>query len=122
MSEESYKAFVESLKKPGADIIASLTPETADLMHMNWLLGGEVGEFSDALKKFVIYGKPLDRENVVEELGDIEFALSGLRTNLGITRQEVIDANVAKLSKRYHQGGYSDQQAQQRADKGKVYE
>ncbi len=119
MSEayEAYKAFVESLKKPGAEIIGGLTPETADLMHMTWLLSGETGELADALKKYVIYRKPLDRENVIEELGDIEFALSGIRSNLGITRDETITANVTKLRKRYHNGGYSDAQAQQRADK-----
>lgn len=113
----AYEEFVESLKKPGQAIIDSLTPEKADLWHMSTLLCGEAGEASDALKKWIIYGKALDHTNVVEELGDIEFALSGIRSALGINRDLVIAANVEKLSKRYASGRYSDDQAKNRADK-----
>lgn len=112
-----YSHFVESLKKPGQCIIASLTPEKADLWHMVTLLSGESGELLDAVKKSVIYGKPLDMANVIEELGDIEFALQGIRNSLKIRREDVLDANVTKLSKRYASGGYTDAQARDRADK-----
>lgn len=39
------------------------------------LLGliGELGELADAVKKNEIYGRDLDRENVLEELGDLKF-------------------------------------------------
>lgn len=117
MREDDYSEFVESLKKPGQAIIDSLTPEKADLWHMATLLSGETGELVDALKKWIIYGKDLDHANVVEELGDIEFALSGIRSALGITRDLVISSNVGKLSKRYASGSYSDDQAKNRADK-----
>lgn len=56
-------------------------------------------------------------ENVIEELGDIEFYLEGMRQQLGITREQTLEANISKLSKRYHSGSYSDTQAQERADK-----
>lgn len=42
--------------------------------------------------------------------------MEGLRSSLGITREEVIGANIKKLSKRYADG-YSDKAAQERADK-----
>lgn len=80
-------------------------------------VSGEAGELLDAIKKVVIYNKPIDRENVVEELGDIEFYLEGLRQSLGITREETIAANINKLGKRYEGLKYSDQAAQDRADK-----
>ena len=64
-----------------------------------------------------IYGKPLDRENVIEELGDLEFYMEGLRQGLGITREETLQANVAKLGARYAAGKYSDKAAIARADK-----
>ena len=67
-------------------------------------------------KKHAIYNKPLDRDNVVEELGDIEFYLQQLRVRLSITREETLHANVQKLRKRYA-SGYSDAAAQARADK-----
>lgn len=117
MREDEYSAFVESLKKPGGAIIASLTPEKADIWHMATLLSGETGELVDALKKWIIYGKHVDHANVVEELGDIEFALAGIRSAFGLSRDLVVGANVDKLSRRYASGGYSDAEAIIRADK-----
>jgi hypothetical protein len=64
-----------------------------------------------------VYGKPLDRGNVLEELGDLEFYMEGLRQGIQATREEVLRHNMAKLSKRYSSGSYSDAQAQERADK-----
>lgn len=116
-SYEDYAAFVESLKKPGQAIIDSLDPKKADLLHMSVLLADECGELVGALKKHCIYGKELDFANVIEELGDIEFALSGIRTSLGIDRDRVLADNVFKLNKRYSSGSYSDEQAKARADK-----
>ncbi len=116
-SYEDYAAFVESLKKPGQAIIDSLDPKKADLLHMSVLLADECGELVGALKKHCIYGKELDFANVTEELGDIEFALSGIRTTLGIDRERVLSDNVFKLNKRYSSGSYSDEQAKARADK-----
>lgn len=113
----NFRAMVAALVKPGADIIRSLTPGRANALHMAVGVSGEAGELLDAVKKWVIYDKPVDRANVVEELGDLEFYMEGLRSELGITREETIEANIAKLSKRYHTGGYTDRQAQDRADK-----
>ena len=112
-----YTGMVKALAKPGADIVATLTAEDAHQLHMAVGIAGEAGELLDAVKKAAIYRKPIDRENVVEELGDLEFYMEGLRQGLGITREEVIKANVAKLSKRYAGLSYSDSAAQQRADK-----
>lgn len=117
----NFQDMVAALAKPGADIIATLTPEKAHSLHMVVGISGEAGELLDAVKKSVIYNKELDRENVVEELGDLEFYLEGLRAGLGITREETLEANISKLltseKARYKLGQYSDQAAQTRADK-----
>lgn len=112
-----HEDLVSALVKPGQDIVDEMTPEQAHLIHMAVGVSGEAGELLDAVKKATIYQKPIDRENVVEELGDIEFYLEGLRQGLGITREETLDHNIAKLSKRYHGGSYSNQAAQERVDK-----
>ena len=78
---------------------------------------GEAGELLDAVKKAVIYRKNLDRTNVIEELGDIEFYLEGFRQSVGISRDETIKENMDKLSKRYAKIQYTDEAAQTRADK-----
>ena len=112
-----FKEMVAGLKKGGQQIIDSLTPEKADLLHMAVGISGEAGELLDCIKKHVIYNKPLDRENAIEELGDIMFYLEGLMQNLQVSGVECIEANIKKLGVRYQGGVYSDQAAQERADK-----
>jgi NTP pyrophosphatase (non-canonical NTP hydrolase) len=118
---ETFVEMVGRLKKPGAEILESLTPEKCDMLHMASGVAGEAaGEILDNVKKHVFYNKPLDRENLIEELGDVLFYIEGLMQNVGVTRKEVEIRNQAKLSTgknaRYAQG-YSDKAAQERADK-----
>jgi len=114
--ELEHSVMVSKLSKPGLTIMQQLDPRKTNLWHMITGISGECGELTDAIKKHVIYDKPLDNANVVEELGDLEFYMEGLRAQLEITRDETLRHNLAKLSKRYAQG-YSDKAAQDRADK-----
>ena len=70
----------------------------------------------DDVKKTWIYGKELDKENVLEECGDILFYVSVLLAECGFTIGDAMRHNVAKLQKRYPEG-YSDQHAIARQDK-----
>jgi NTP pyrophosphatase (non-canonical NTP hydrolase) len=118
MSDQiEYSDMVRVLAKDGNEIAENMSGEEAHLLHMAVGVSGEAGELIDAVKKAVIYRKPLDRENVIEELGDIEFYLEGLRQGVGVTREETLNANKAKLGKRYEGFKYSDNAAQTRADK-----
>lgn len=112
----SYPEFVASLVKPPAAIISTLNADKVDLIHAVLGVSGEAGELLDAIKKFVIYNKNLDLENVIEELGDLEFYMEQLRQRLGVTRAQCITANMKKLQQRYEKG-YSDKAAAARADK-----
>jgi NTP pyrophosphatase (non-canonical NTP hydrolase) len=180
-----HHEMVARLAKDGQEIISSLTPESANLWHMVAGLAGETGELLDAVLKPSVEPVLFDRVNLVEELGDIEFYLEGIRAPLGIvrevtswpplvsaspllsaakisvlgaevldqikkmviylreldrevlvstmgrleqylqalrsfysvTREETLEANIAKLKKRYEGLVYSDQQARDRADK-----
>ncbi len=112
-----HAAMVSKLAKDGHQIVATLTREKADLWHMGTGVSGEAGELLDAIKKVVAYNKPVDRENVVEELGDLEFYMQGVRKNLGITREETLIANMTKLGQRYQGFNYTDEQAALRRDK-----
>jgi len=115
--EIKYDEMVRALVKPGDAIIESLTSEKAHALHMAVGISGEAGELLDAIKKHVIYNKEIDRENVIEELGDIEFYLEGLRQGLKIRREETLSHNIAKLGVRYAGLQYSDKAAHERADK-----
>ncbi len=113
----THQELVKNLVKPGSEILRTLTPSQANLLHMAVGVAGEAGELLDAIKKHCIYNKPLDRANVIEELGDLEFYMEGLRQELSISRDFTLSENVAKLLKRYSTKAYSDQQAVERADK-----
>lgn len=112
-----HSDMVRALAKDGATIAQEIDGQDAHLMHMAIGVSGEAGELLDAIKKKLIYRKPLDMENILEELGDIEFYLEGIRQGLGVTREDCLAANIEKLGKRYNGMKYSDQAAQDRADK-----
>lgn len=181
--------MVAALVKPGAEIAATMTPLEADLLHGAVGVSGEVAELLYAVMCVAVGCLPLDRANMVEELGDLEFYLEQVRSNrqierdvsmleepsesfdpnalllesaalsvgvgtlldlakkvviykrdvsafqfrdafmwiekrmnairtlTGITREETLEANIAKLSVRYAGLTYSDEAAQVRADK-----
>ena len=120
MSTTPYEQFVQSIVKSGHDILVQLTPLQASMLHMAVGVSGEAGELLDAVKKHCVYQKPLDFENVKEEVGDILFYLTGLLNDMGITLNECIEANREKLSKRYPNKCYSNAAAIARADKLEV--
>ena len=111
-----HPELVTKLRKSGKDIVEQLTNTQADALHMAVGIAGEAGELLDAIKKYAIYQKNPDLENIVEELGDLEFFMEGLRQIFCITREECLDKNIAKLTKRYGET-YTNQAAQERKDK-----
>ncbi len=112
-----FNKMTLALAKAGADIKRELTPEQANLLHVGVGVSTEANELLDAIKKHTIYQKPLDVENVKEELGDLLFYMSNLMQSVGLSFEEVLQHNVDKLSVRYPSGKYSNAQAQERADK-----
>lgn len=109
-TELYYGEFVRHLTK-------NMGSYKQDVMHAAVGIAGEAGELLDAVKKHWAYDKPIDRANMIEELGDLEFYMAALRMLIGASRTEVLSANAAKLSVRYASGSYSNEQAQARADK-----
>jgi len=114
---DAHQLLVKHLAKPGDEIVAEMTPEKAHLLHMVLGAAGEIGELVDTLKKHVIYNQTLDMSNIIEELGDLEFYLEGLRQGLGLQRETTITLNISKLTKRYPTGTYRNEDAKTRADK-----
>ena len=110
-----YSEFVRSRKKDPDDI-GPFEQTQKDLMHMTLGIAGEAGELVDAVKKYVIYDKDLDLQNVIEELGDLEFYLEGFRDALGLVRSHIVSYNMEKLTKRYPEK-YSNKDAIERKDK-----
>jgi len=116
MEITKYSEFVKARIKPGLSILEELTIEKASLWHLGPALMIEAGELSDSIKKWAIYKKSFDRENVIEELGDIEFYLEAIRQAVGLSRELTITHNIEKLSVRYSEK-FTNEEAQQRKDK-----
>lgn len=105
-----YPQFVTNLMK-GLD-----TP-ALELHHATTGISGEAGELLDISKKVWIYGKPLNVEHLIEELGDLRFYYQSVLNMIGLTDADIVAANTTKLMKRYVDGQYTDKHANQRLDK-----
>lgn len=117
--EHAY--MVATLQKTGKEILLQMTPLKIACLHMAGGAASEGGELFDAIKRWALFGKDLDITNVIEELGDLEFFMEGLRQNLCIPRDATLEANLNKLVKgdrpRYAGGVFSDAATIARADK-----
>ena len=73
---------------------------------INGVMGlcGESGEAIDIVKKHLAQGHELDREHLIDELGDIAWYLAETATVLGISLEEVLQRNIDKLKARYPEG------------------
>ena len=86
---------------------------TKRLLHAGIGLSTESGEFLDALKKHIYYGKELDRVNLAEEMGDIFWYLAIACDELGVEFESLMEKNIAKLKARYGDK-FSEKSAEQR--------
>lgn len=67
-------------------------------------LCGEAGEAIDIVKKWMAQGHELDKEHLKRELGDIAWYLAEAATALDVSLEEIFQANIDKLKKRYPDG------------------
>jgi NTP pyrophosphatase (non-canonical NTP hydrolase) len=84
-----------------ARLIENLKPGGSWLLHSQIGLAGEVGELAAAIQRWLYYGKPLDRTNVIEELGDLCWYLAQACRAMDVKLEDVMKANIQKLLKRY---------------------
>jgi NTP pyrophosphatase (non-canonical NTP hydrolase) len=118
MNLEKYAAFVDSRTAQQESL-------ALNLHHATTGMAGESGEALDITKKMWIYKQSIGTmnkegvthfEHLKEELGDTLFYIQMAANFLGCTLEELIEANMAKLTKRYPVG-YSHEAAAARADK-----
>lgn len=72
-----------------------------DLLHAAIGLATEAGEFQDALKKHIFYGKELDTVNLREELGDILWYVALALRTLDSDFETEMRINIEKLQARF---------------------
>lgn len=94
---QGYNQFVANLASPQTEPIRHIE-------HAAMGLASEAGEILDNVKAHIFYGKPLDVINLVEEAGDILWFLSLLLQQEGLTIEDAVKGNRAKLNARYGEG------------------
>lgn len=67
-------------------------------------IAGEAGEVVDLLKKVLYHGHELDKPHLCKEIGDLLWYMTLLCETVGLTLDEVMQANVEKLRQRYPLG------------------
>lgn len=83
-------------------------------------IAGEAGETADLVKKHIGHGHPLDLDKLKKEIGDVLWYAAALAAHFGLTLEEVAQANVEKLRKRYPDG-FSTEASLARVDRVTVH-
>jgi NTP pyrophosphatase (non-canonical NTP hydrolase) len=96
---------------PGFD----LTPQETMATWYALKLSGEVGELANHIGKGIYHRHGVSVATVQEECGDIAWYLAGICTLYGISLDDVLAQNIAKLQKRYPDG-YSSAASKARVD------
>lgn len=91
--------------------------QTGDQLILNGALGlcGEAGEVADIIKKVYFQGHMLDKEKIIEELGDVTWYIAIMAHALETDLESVLKYNVEKLKKRYP-NGFSEKESINRKD------
>lgn len=101
MDQITYREAVERTWKKGETI-------QEDLSNMALGIAGEAGEIADSIKKVIHHGHILDREETIEEIGDLEYYLTQLKKYLKVSDEYIREMNIHKLKKRYPEGFSSE--------------
>lgn len=67
-------------------------------------LAGESGEVADLIKKHLFQGHELNKEKIIDELGDILWYIAIMAEGLGVEMEVIPTHNIDKLRKRYPNG------------------
>lgn len=92
---EDYQAFVSR----GVVLEQDDMRERLTLACMG--LAGETGEVIDLIKKLLYHKKKIEREDIIEELGDVFWYYVLILNTLNIKMSDVLNANADKLIARY---------------------
>lgn len=108
MTFEEYQTLAKRTMSRALDQREQLTMTALGLV-------GEAGECSEAIKKHLFHGHPLDRAALARELGDVLWYLTMLADACELELATVAEQNIAKLKARYPDG-FSPQSSLERRE------
>ncbi len=73
---------------------------------MNSVMGlcGESGEVIDLVKKHIFHSHELNRDKLIDELGDVAWYIAECAYALDVPLEDVLSRNIEKLKARYPDG------------------
>lgn len=103
MTPAEYQALAEKTEAKNFEAMAArlADPSLIRLLHAGVGLATEAGEFQNALKKAIFYGKPVDKVNLAEEVGDVMWYVALACNELDVDLESVMKTNIDKLQARY---------------------
>lgn len=113
---DEYTKFVEETTSAESEYIEDFVSRLYDLedqINISLLVTGamgmscEAGEFEEIVKKMIFQGKPLDKEHLMKELGDVLWYWTNACRALNLDPYYVIEQNVKKLKARYPDGEFN---------------
>lgn len=113
-SDSPIQAALASYARAVQRTASSSAPDAAQKMGPVGLCS-EAGELLDLCKKVWFQGHELNRDKFIKEMGDVLWYFQHTLTSYGISWDEVVRKNVAKLQERYP-AGFSAIDSQIRAD------
>jgi NTP pyrophosphatase (non-canonical NTP hydrolase) len=109
------------------EVLKTAAVHDADPLEKKLSLGGlgvagEGGEVADVVKKILHHGRSFEsmRDNLIKEMGDVEWYLEFLCNAIGVTREEVQRANIKKLRERYAKGSFNTEESIAKKDEDKA--
>lgn len=108
MEQSQFKQHLDEVINPCWNYAGRCDTHKDEVMNAVLGLGGEAGEIVDQVKKMFYHTQkpdPFHKEKLISELGDSFFYHIKFMDLLGITLDEVLAANRAKLQSRHPELG-----------------
>lgn len=91
MTVEEYQEIIHK---------TAIYPKEIGLAYCAMGLTGEAGEVADKVKKIYRDGTDIDQKAIGKELGDVLWYITAMANELGLSLQDIMQANYEKLIKR----------------------
>jgi NTP pyrophosphatase (non-canonical NTP hydrolase) len=82
----------------------AIFPEENAIAYLTLGLNGEAGEVAEKIKKHFRDGRPIDRAELIKELGDVLWYTAVLANQLHISLSLLAESNLNKLASRKARG------------------
>lgn len=98
---QAYRRFVDDFADVSGRTWGNLDEDQARVLLALLGLNGEIGEVTELFKKYLFHGKPLDRDDLRKEMGDVLWYFTLLCLEQNVSLPELLVENMKKLCDRY---------------------